>query len=139
VTLGNPGDNFPILYLTTPTDGIAAFVLGVGADALFGMAEPQTSQSLPVGTFIAGKEDPSDNTVANESGVETIASSSLSSTLDQSDTTALQSGQSNNTNFSLGSDGSGSIAGNPIAITSGSKLFSIDESGGPAVIVVAEQ
>jgi len=140
VTLGNPSDNLPILYLTTPTDGIAAFVIGVGADAVFGMAEPQTSQSLPLGTYTFGTEDPAGNTVANESGVETIASGgSISTTIDQSDTTGLQSGQSNNTNFSLGSDGSGSIGGNPIAITSGSKLFYIDESSGTAVITVAEQ
>jgi hypothetical protein len=43
---------------------------------------------------------------------------------------------------SLGPNGTGNIGANTVAITSGGKLFSIDESGGtsgPAEIVVAEQ
>ena len=142
-TLGNPGDNLPILYLTTPTDGIAAFVVGVGADALFGMAEAQTSAALPAGTYIFGTEDPSDNTVPNRTGVETIAAGgTLSGTYDQSTTSALQPGQPVSGAISLGPNGIGNIGPNILAITSGSKLFSIDESGGtsgPAEIVVAEQ
>ena len=142
--LGNPGDNLPVLYLTTPTDGIAAFVVGVGADALFGMAEPQTGAALPAGTYIFGTEDPSDNTVANKAGVETIASGgAFTSTFDQSTTSALpQSGQTVSGTVSLGPAGTGNIGPSTVAITSGSKLFSIDESGGtsgPAAIVVAEQ
>jgi hypothetical protein len=142
--LGNPGDNLPVLYLTTPTDGIAAFVVGVGADALFGIAEPQTGAALPAGTYIFGTEDPSDNTVPNKAGVETIASGgAFNSTFDQSTTSALpQSGQTVSGTVSLGPAGTGNIGPSTVAITSGSKLFSIDESGGtsgPAAIVVAEQ
>jgi hypothetical protein len=142
--LGNPGDNLPVLYLTTPTDGVAAFVVGVGADALFGMAEPQTGTALPAGTYIFGTEDPSDNTVPNKAGVETIASGgAFNSTFDQSTTSALpQSGQTVSGTVSLGPNGTGNIGPSTVAITSGSKLFSIDESGGtsgPAAIVVAEQ
>jgi hypothetical protein len=142
--LGNPGDNLPVLYLTTPTDGIAAFVVGVGADAIFGTAEPQTGAALPAGTYIFGTEDPSDNTVPNKAGVETIASGgAFSSTYDQSTTSALpQSGQTVSGTVSLGPAGTGNIGPSTVAITSGSKLFSIDESGGtsgPAAIVVAEQ
>jgi len=142
--LGNPGDNLPVLYLTTPTDGIAAFVVGVGADALFGVAEAQTGTALPAGTYIFGTEDPSDNTVPNKAGVETIASGgAFNSTFDQSTTSALpQSGQTVSGTVSLGPNGTGNIGPSTVAITSGSKLFSIDESGGPsgpAAIVVAEQ
>jgi hypothetical protein len=143
VTLGNPGDNFPILYLTTPTDGVAAFVVGVGADALFGMAELQTSPALSAGTYLFGTEDPSDNTVTNKAGVETIGSGgALAGTYDQSNTSGLLSGQTASATISLGPSGTGTAGPNTVAITSGSKLFSIDESGGtsgPAVIVVAEQ
>jgi hypothetical protein len=141
-TLGNPGDNLPILYLTTPTDGIAAFVAGAGADALFGIAEPQTSLALAAGTYIFGMEDPSDNTVPNRAGVETIASGgTLAGTYDLSTASALQPSQSVNATVSLGPDGVGNIGPSTVAITSGSKLFSIDETGGtrPAAIVVAEQ
>ena len=141
--LGNPGDNFPILYLTTPTDGIAAFVIGVGADELLGVAEPQTSTTLAAGTYIFGTEDPSDNSLANKAGVESITSGGVvSGTYDQSNTSGLQSGRTVSTAVSLGSNGAGNIGTNTVAITSGSRLFSIDETGGtsgPAVIVVAEQ
>ena len=147
VTLGNPSDNLPILYLTTPTDGIAAFVVGVGADALFGMAEQQTSTALPAGTYLFGTEDPSDNTVTNKAGVETIGSGgALTGTYDQSNTSGLLSGQTVSAPVSLDSSGKGTIGPTTgpttVAITSGSKLFSIDETSGPsgpAVIVVAEQ
>jgi hypothetical protein len=139
-TLGNPSDSLPILYLTTPTDGIAAFVVGIGADALFGVAEPQTSPALPAGTYLFGTEDPADNTVTNKAGVETMASGgTLAGTYDQSNTAGLQSGQAAGATVSLGSNGTGNVSQNTVAITSGSKLFSIDESGGPAVIVIAEQ
>ena len=90
-TLGNPSDNLPVLYLTTPTDGIAAFVIGVGADELLGVAEPQTSTALPAGTYIFATEDPLDNTVTNKAGVETITSGGvLAGTYDQSNTSGLQ-------------------------------------------------
>jgi hypothetical protein len=142
--LGNPGDNLPILYVTTPTDGIAAFVVGVSADALFGVAEAQTGAALTAGTYIFGTEDPSDNTVPNKAGVETITSSgAFTGTYDQSTTSALpQSGQTISGAVSLGPNGTGNIGPSTVAITSGSKLFSTDESGGPsgpAAIVVAEQ
>jgi hypothetical protein len=142
--LGNPGDNLPILYVTTPTDGIAAFVVGVGADALSGLVEAQTGTAFPAGTYIFGTEDPSDNTVANRSGVETIASgSAFTGTYDESTASALpQSGQTISGTVSLGPNGIGNIGPSVVAITSGNKLFSIGESGGtsgPAAIVVAEQ
>ncbi len=141
--LGNPGDNLPVLYLTTPTDGIAAFVVGVGADALFGAAEPQTSAAFSAGTYIFGTEAPADNTVANKAGVETIASGgTFTGTYDQSTTSALLSGQNFSGAVALGPNGTGNIGPSTVAISRGSKLFSIDESGGPsgpAAIVVVEQ
>jgi hypothetical protein len=142
-TLGNPSDNLPILYLTTPTDGISAFVAGVGPDALFGVAEQQTSSTLAAGTYIFGTEEPADNTVPNRAGVETIAAGgAITGTFDQSNTSGLQTNQSVSATVSLGSNGTGNIGSNTVAMTSGSKLFSIDETGGtsgPAGIVVAEQ
>ena len=141
--LGNPGDNLPILYLTTPTDGITAFVMGVGADALFGTAEAQTSAVLPAGTYLFGTENPADNTVTNKAGAETISSGgALAETYDQSNSSGLQSGRIVNATVSLGSDGTGNVGPNTVAITTGSKLFSIDETTGttgPAALVVAEQ
>lgn len=142
MSLGNPSDNMPVFYLTTPTDGIAAFVVGAGTDAAFGFVEPQTTQALTVGAYIFGTEDPADNTVSDKSGAETIASGgAIAGTSDQSNAAGLQSGQSVSATLSLRSDGTGNVGAQTVAITSGTKLFSIDESGGtaPAVIVVAEQ
>ena len=141
--LGNPGDNLPILYLTTPTDGVTAFVAGVGADGLSGLIEAQTNTGLSAGTYIFGTEDPADNTVPNKAGVETVASGgAFTGTYDQSTTSALQSGQNISGAVSLGPNGAGNMGTGTVAITSGTKLFSIDESGGtsgPAAIVAAEQ
>lgn len=141
-TLGNPGDNLPILYLTTPTDGIAAFVAGIGPDALSGIAEAQTNPALAAGTYTFGTEEPAGNTVTNRAGIETISSGgAVSGTYDQSNTLGLSTHGVSAT-VSLGSNGTGNIGPNTVAITTGSKLFSIDESGGtsgPAVIVTAEQ
>jgi len=49
--LGNPGANLPILYVTTPTDDMAAFVAGGGADTLFGVAEHVVAQQLSQSSF----------------------------------------------------------------------------------------
>jgi hypothetical protein len=142
-TLGNPGDNLPILYVTTPTDGIAAFVVGIAPDALSGLAEPQTSAALSAGTYLFGSEIVADNTVTNKAGIETISSGgAVSGTYDQSNTSGLLTGQAVSAALSLGSNGAGNIGPNTVAITSGNKVFSINESGGtsgPAVITVAEQ
>ena len=142
-TLGNPTDNLPIFYLTTPTDGISAFVVGVGPDALFGAAEQQTGSTLAAGTYIFGTGEPSDNTVPNRLGVETLAAGgAITGTFDQSSTSGLQSNQGLSATLSLGSNGAGNVGSNTVAMTSGGKLFSIDETGGTsgaASIVVAEQ
>jgi hypothetical protein len=142
-TLGNPGDNLPVFYLTTPTDGIAGFVIGAGADALLGAIEPQTSVVLTPGTYIFGSEDPSDNTVTNKAGVESITSGGAASgTYDQSNTSGLQSTQTVSTTVSLDSRGAGNTGTQTVAVTTGGRLFSIDETGGtsgPALIVIAEQ
>jgi hypothetical protein len=142
-TLGNPSDNLPILYLTTPADGISAFVLGMGSDAAFGFAEGQTSQTVATGSYAFGTEDPADNTVTDKSGAETIATGGvIAGTSDQSNRSGLNSGQTVTATVSLGTDGTGNTGPQTVAITTGTKLFSIDESGGtagPAVIVTHEQ
>src|SRR5260370_40821352 len=75
VVLGNPGDNLPILYLTTPTDGVSAFLLGVDTDAEMGVAEFQPNQTnsaaSAAGSDFFGTEDPADKTVTNEVGAPT--------------------------------------------------------------------
>jgi hypothetical protein len=142
VVLGNPGDNLPILYLTTPTDGISAFLLGVGTDAEMGVAEFQPSQTYSAasaaGSYFFGTEDPGDNTVTNEVGAATAASNgSASGTLDSSGTTGLQPGAPFNVTLTINGDGTGNVGAQTVGIINGTKLFYIDETQG--AIVVAEQ
>lgn len=143
VALGNPSNNLPVLYVTTPTDGISAFVLGVNADAQEGVIEFQPSQTYSTasvaGTFSFGTEDPGDNTVYNDAGSATITSSgSASGTVDLSTTGGLTPSVPFSATLTISnSNGTGNLGSQTVAITNGTKLFYIDESTG--VIVVAEQ
>jgi hypothetical protein len=82
-TLGNPNDNLPVLYLTIPTDGISAFLVGVGTDAQMGVAESQPSQTYSTasiaGTYFVGTEAPGDNSVSNKVEAATIATNGSTS------------------------------------------------------------
>lgn len=143
VALGNPSDNLPVLYVTTPTDGISAFVVGVNADAQEGVIEFQPSQTYSTasvaGTLAFGTEDPGDNTVYNEAGSATISTSgSASGTVDLSTTGGLTPSVPFNPTVTItNSNGTGNLGSQTVAITNGTKIFYIDESAG--VIVVAEQ
>ena len=143
VALGNSTDNLPVLYLTTPTDGISAFVVGVNADAQEGVIEFQPSQTYSTasvaGTFFFGTEDPGDNTVYNDAGSATVSSSgSASTTLDSSTTAGLTPNVPFNTTVTIAnSNGTGNVGSQTVAITNGTKIFYIDETSN--VIVVAEQ
>jgi hypothetical protein len=142
-TLGNPSDNLPVLYLTTPTDGISAFLLGVGSDAQMGFAESQPSQTYSTasvaGTYFFGTEAPGDNSVNNKVEAATIASNgSMSGKMDVSGATStLQSGSALNVTVAVNPDGTGTVGASTVAITNGTKIFYIDQTNG--VILVAEQ
>jgi hypothetical protein len=142
-TLGNPSDNLPVLYLTTPTDGISAFFVGVGTDAQMGVAESQPSQTYSTasvaGSYFFGTEAPGDNSVNNKVEAATIASNgSMSGKMDVSGpATTLQTGAAFNVNVSLNPDGTGTVGASTVAITNGAKIFYIDETAG--VVLVGEQ
>ena len=143
VALGNPSNNLPVLYVTTPTDGISAFVVGVNADAQQGVIEFQPSQTYSAasaaGTYAFGSEDPGDNTVYNDAGSATITSGgSASGTADLSSTTGLTPSVPFSAMVTISnSNGTGNLGSQTVAIINGTKIFYIDESTG--VIVVAEQ
>ena len=132
VVLGNPSDNLPVLYVTTPTDGISAFVVGVNADAQQGVIEFQPSQTYSTasvaGTFAFGTEDPGDNTVYNKVGSATISTSgSASGTVDSSATAGLTPGVPFNPTVTItDSNGTGNLGSQTVAITNGTKIFYID-------------
>jgi hypothetical protein len=142
-TLGNPSDNLPVLYLTTPTDGISAFLLGVGSDAQMGFAESQPSQTYSTasvaGTYFFGTEAPSDNSVNNKVKAAAIAGNgSMNGKMDVSGATStLQSGSALNVTVAVNSDGTGTVGASTVAITNGAKIFYIDQTNG--VILVGER
>ena len=143
VVLGNPGDNLPILYLTTPTDGISGFLLGMGADAQMGLVEFQPTQTYSnasaAGTYFSGTEDSGDNSVTDNVGAATVASSgSVSGMLDSSGSAGLSPGLPTNLSLTISnSNGTGNLGAQTVAIINGTKIFYIDETTGS--IVVAEQ
>lgn len=145
VTFSGSGVNGIVAYATTPFDGISAFVLGE-PDDVSGAMEFQPSQTYTTagiaGTYILGTEDPGDNTVNLQSGVATLSSAGIiSGTEDQSGLGGLQPNQAilGIGPVSINSAGIGNVGPNTVAITNGTKLFFIDESGGSAVIKVLEK
>lgn len=142
-TLGNTSNSLPILYLTTPTDGISAFVVGVNADAQAGLAEFQPSETYTTasaaGTYYFATEDPESNSIYNKVGAATISSGGSSSgTVDLSTTAGLQSGQAFSATLDItSSNGTGNMGTSTVAIVNGTKIFYIDETVG--VILVASQ
>jgi uncharacterized repeat protein (TIGR01451 family) len=136
----------PLVYVTTPTDGISAFFIGTDIDGTFGLMEFQPSQiystAAVAGTYFLGTEDPGDTSVTDQSGVATLSSAgAISGTQDQSGFSGLQANQaiSGVGPVSINSDGTGNVGPKTAAITNGTKLFFIDESGGPAVIKVLDK
>ena len=143
------GNNPPVLYLVAPAvDGISAFIVGTDSTAIFGAAEASsgmfTTSSL-AGNYFFGTEDPGDNTVTDQDGVVTIASSgSCNGTQNNSGQSGLSTGAISGCAFTItNSNGTGNAGGtNSVAITNGTKIFFYDEGGSqtnPAQIRVVER
>ena len=105
---------------------------------------PNTSYTTAgvAGTYLIGTEDPGDNTVTAQSGVATLSSAgAISGTQDQGGPSGFQANQaiSGIGPVNINSDGTGNVGPKTVAVTNGTKLFFIDESGGSAVIKVLEK
>ena len=142
------GHNPPIFYLVAPAiDGISAFIVGTDSTAMFGVAEASSgtfTTSGLAGNYFFGTEDPGDNTVTDQDGVVTIASSgSCNGTQNKSGQSGLSTGPISGCTFTItNSNGTGIGGSGSIAITNGTKLFFIDEGDNqtnPARIMVLER
>jgi uncharacterized repeat protein (TIGR01451 family) len=154
VAITNVGNHPPVFYLATPannTDPVTAFVVGTDGSALSGFTELGAASSITVssmaGNYFFGNEDPGDNTVKNQMGVATFASSGvISGTAFNSGQNGLATnGTANGTlvitnvgSASNAAPGTGNFGPQTIVITNGTKLFLIDEGGGAASVVVIE-
>ncbi len=151
VTLASVGPNPPVLYLTTPTDGISAFIIGTDNSSIFGLGEFQPAATYSTnslsgngGKFFFGTEDPSDNTVKDEVGTVTVTGSTgaISGFQDSSGSTSpfLDPAKSVSGTIVVNADGTGNVGTNNFSVTNGTKLFFIDEgTSSPAKITVVEQ
>jgi hypothetical protein len=149
--LTGTGNYPPVLYLTTPTDGISAFIIGTDNSGIFGLAESQPTATYSTnslsgngGKFFFGNEDPGDNTVKDEVGTVTItpATGAISGLQDSSQGSSpfLQTGKAVSGTFVINSDGTGNLGANSVLLTNGTKVVFIDEGAGrPAKITVVEQ
>jgi uncharacterized repeat protein (TIGR01451 family) len=154
VALANVGNHPPVLYLASPasnTDPVTAFIVGTDSSAIFGSAEAGAASAIATsslaGNYFFGNEDPADNTVKNQIGVVTVSSGGV---ISGSSNTSGQNGLQINgsvtgtvaiTNLGSagnGAPGTGNVGTQTIAITNGKRLIFIDESGGPAMIVIVE-
>ena len=145
LTTAGTGNHPPVLYLTTATDGISAFIIGTDNAGEFGEAEVQPaatySTSSLSGSFFLGTDDDSDNSAKNVVGTLTITSGSANGLQDSSQPTSpfLQTGKTLTGTLVINSDGTGDLGANTVLITNGGKIFFMDEGGGPARINIIEQ
>jgi Putative Ig domain len=150
VSITGAGNHNPVLYLPTPTDGISAFIIGTDGAGTFGIAEFQptatystTSLSGNGGKFFTSTEDPSDNTIDTHVATVTVTPSTGAVTGSQDssgpNSPFLQVGKAITGTFVINSDGTGNLGTGTVLLTNGTKIFFIDEGGGPASINVIEQ
>ncbi|PYU13350.1 MAG: hypothetical protein DMG37_10665, partial [Acidobacteria bacterium] len=134
----------PICYLANPFDGVSAFCIGTDSSAGFGILDGQpaatySSNSLS-GNFFFGSNEPGDNAGPDSSGVATISSGNLQGVQDISAQAGLSLANPFSATLSINSDGSGNLGANTVAVTNGSVLYLIDETGKlPPLVQVFEQ
>jgi hypothetical protein len=134
----------PTCYLTNPFDGVSAFCISTDSSASFGIFDAQPaatySSSSLSGNFLFGSGEPGDNTVPDLSGVASISSGNLQGIKDQSAQSGFSLANPFNATLSINADGSGNLGANIVAVTNGTVLYVIDESGAsPPLIKVFEQ
>lgn len=134
----------PTCYLTNPFDGVSAFCISTDSTASFGIFDTQpaatyNSSSLS-GNFFFGSGEPADNMVPELSGVALISSGNLQGVQDASTESGLSLASPFTATLSINADGSGNLGANTVAVTNGTALYFIDESGKiPALVQVLAQ
>jgi hypothetical protein len=92
------------------------------------------------GNFFFGSGEPGDNVTSNFSGVALLSSGNAQGSKDQSVQAGFSLGNPYNATLSINADGSGNLGANTVAVTSGSVLYLIDETGKlPPLVQVFEQ
>lgn len=145
--LGITGSNAatsPICYLTNPLDGVAAFCITTDSSASLGVFDTQPvatySSSSLSGNFFFGSGEAGDNSAPDLSGVASISSSNLQGVRDASAQSGFSLATPFNATLSINGDGSGNLGADTVAITNGTVLYFIDETGNlPPLVEVLER
>ena len=143
----NPSGTQPrIMYLTTTTNGVSAFLLGSGADALFGLADFQPSVTYSInslsGNFFFNKEEVGSSSTANFSGIMSVVSPGNADFVQDTSDGGLSVAFTFTTTIVVNPDGTGTET-DPVAmatfimVTNGTKIFFFNP-GGPAAIRIFE-
>jgi hypothetical protein len=136
------GTTPPVLYLYGPNAG---FLVGTGPSVEFGIIEPQAAGPFNLtslsGGYMFGSENPSDVTVALETGVATLdGAGKVAGTTDQSSSAGLAQNQITNLTYSVTADGAGTFGtGTTAILISGSKLVFINNTSAAPTITVVEK
>jgi hypothetical protein len=146
VTLTGVGNHSPVVYLTTPTDGISGFVVGTDNSASSGVGESQLggpfSANSLVGNYLMGTMTPPDAVTSNYVGVISFTSGIVSGSEDASKSrgSGLVASQAINQTYNINADGTGNAGANTVAVTNGSTVFFVDETPGqdPEIIVIEQ-
>ena len=143
----NPTGTQPrVMYLTTTTNGVSAFLLGSGADALFGLADVQPSATYSVnslsGNFFYAKEETGDRFIANVVGIQSIVSPGNANFIQDASDGGLTLDFTFSTTIAINADGTGieTDAANSVTftlVTNGTKVFYFNPVG-PASMRVFE-
>ncbi|PYT96707.1 MAG: hypothetical protein DMG36_00025 [Acidobacteria bacterium] len=134
----------PVCYLANPLDGVAAFCMNTDSSASFGIFDIQpattySSNSLS-GNFYFGSGESGDNSAPDLSGVVSLSSGSLQGAEDKSTSSGFSLAIPVNATLSINADGSGNLGANTVALTNGTVLYLIDETGtSPPLVRVFEQ
>ena len=98
------------------------------------------SNSSLSGNFYFVSGEPGDNSIPGLSGVAAISSGSIKGVKDASAQSGFSLANPLNATLSINADGSGNLGANTVAVTNGTVLYFIDETGNlPPLVQVFEQ
>ena len=135
-----------VMYLTTATNGVSAFLMGTSTDALFGLADFQPSVTYSInslsGNFFFNKEEVGSYFTANVVGIKSIVSPGNANFIQDASDGGLTLNSTFSTTIAINPDGTGTETdavnmATFTMVTNGIKVFYFNPTG-PAAIRVFE-
>ena len=137
-TIGNVGANPPVLYVfpanNPPINGTSAFIVGIDASAYSGTAEIQEPGGFLYNNFtlslgVCADEEDASYQMTNQVGECNFdEGGQVEFIVDTSGPGGLQTAQETSENYTINSDGSGTIGASSVFVTNANHLFLLDLS-----------